>query len=432
MTLWPTSFVGRAVATTLLSLVAAQLIAAAAFTSFVLVPQSRRAAEVVAGSLASVMTLADSLPAAERSRLVAELDRSAMLEVWTGETPPIAEGPPPRLLERFFMQVLVEKLPAQRELEWRSDRSGRLWLHVAIGPDWYWMSVRSPPTLKPGLTVLLAMAATLALTLVAAVAAQRRIARPLGVLADHVRSFRPGAAPPALLDETGPDEVAALSRGYNALIERLRRADEERALMLAGVSHDIRTPLAKLRLALEMINGTDAELSASAGRQIAEIDRIVDQFLVFARGASAEAEVMTALDALAADLVAVRRADGVEVTLEQAEAGPVVVRAESLRRALSNLIDNAARHGRPPIRVSLAREDGRVVIAVEDAGDGLPEHRLAGIAEPFVRGETARGSPGAGLGLAIVAQTARAHGGDLTLTNLPGGGLRAEMGWRVA
>lgn len=427
--LWPTSFVGRSVATTLISLVAAQLAAAAAFATFVLVPQSQRMADVVSQSLVAVVIAADGLSETDRARLVEQLGRSELIDVWPGNLPPPAIGRPPRPLERIFMQSLVNKLPQQREMDWRTDAGGRLWLHLALGPEWYWVSVRSPLTLRPAYTVLLAVAVTLALTLFAAMAAQRRIARPLGRIAEHARTFRPRADPPDLLVETGPDEVAALSHGYNALIRRLHQSEEDRAIMLAGVSHDIRTPLTKLRLSLEMLGDADLELVESARRQILEIDRVVDQFVAFARGTGAESPYAVDVDALVQEVVASRRADGVAVTTSRAEAGVVTGRCEALRRSLLNLIDNAARYGAPPIMVEAYRAGPEVVLAVQDAGEGLPEDRLEDIVQPFVRGEGARGSTGAGLGLAIAAQAARSHSGDLRLTNADGGGLRVEMAW---
>lgn len=429
MKLWPTSFVARSVATTLLSLLTAQLVAAAAFVALVLMPQSQRVADVTARSLAAVTAAADSLPPAERARLIEQLGRSELIEVWPGDAPPPAVGGRPRMLERYFMQALVERLPAQREMEWRTDASGRLWLQIALGPDWYWMSVRAPLTLRPVLMLLLASGATLALALAAAVAAQRRVVRPLGALARHVEAFRPGSIPPPVPDERGPDEVVALRRGYNALIERLRKAEADRALLLAGVSHDIRTPLAKLRLAIEMMPDADADLSASARRQIREIDRIVDQFVVFARGADAEPPTSVNVDALVSEVVEARRADGAPVELDRAEAGRACVRPESLRRALANLLGNAERYGRVPVRVVAERRGDHVRIAVRDAGDGVPDEALTRILEPFVRGETARASPGTGLGLAIAADAARAHGGELRLENLDGGGFLATLVW---
>lgn len=425
--LWPTSFVGRAVAATMASLILAQALTLGVFIAFIVVPQTRRVAEVMAQTFVAVSATAERLPPEDRVHLVSELSQSDYLDVWSGTEPPVARGRRPRLLERLFMQSLVDKLGGQRDLEWRTDASNRLWLHIALGPDLYWVSVKPPGGLQPANALLAAMSVTLLLALATALAAQRRLARPLGRLAAAVTTLKPGVA--SSLPETGPSEIAAVSHAFNAMTSRLAGTERTRAIMLAGVSHDIRTPLSKLRLVLEMVADPDGDLVKTAHRQVGEIDRILGQFLAFGRGAEGEPETVFDLDALVDEVVAYHAADGVPIEREGVPIGLIRGRPEALRRAIVNLLQNAVQYGAPPIVVWTARSGSRVDLAVRDNGPGAPPDRLSDLDQPFVRGDSARSSPGTGLGLAIVGNTMQAQGGTLTLSNREPGGFEARLDW---
>lgn len=425
--LWPTSFVGRAVAATMASLILAQALTLGIFFTFILMPQTQRVAEVMAQTFVTVSATVERLPPAERSRLLSQLSQSDYLDVWSGADPPAAQGRRPQLLERLFMQSLVDKLGGQRDLEWRTDASNRLWLHLAVGPELYWVSVKPPGGLQPVNALLAAIAVTLLLALATAVAAQRRLASPLGRLADAATALKPGVT--SSLPETGPSEIAAVSKAFNAMTGRLAASERARAIMLAGVSHDIRTPLAKLRLVLEMVSDPDGELVQTARRQVGEIDRILGQFLAFGRGPEGEPETVFDLDALVDEVVAFHAADGVPIGREGVPIGMIRGRPEALRRAIVNLVQNALHYGAPPIVIWTARSGPGVTLAVRDHGPGVAPERLSDLDQPFVRGDSARSSPGTGLGLAIVANTMQAQGGTLILSNRDTVGFEARLEW---
>lgn len=203
----------------------------------------------------------------------------------------------------------------------------------------------------------------------------------------------------------------------------VRPLEDERALLLAGISHDLRTPLTRLRMEAEM-SVADATARAAMEADILEMDRTIGQFLDFARP-GARRRTPVDLAALLADLA--RRYDR---RVAPADFSPLTIDADAelLRRALVNLIENALRHGGTPVELSLAREGRHVVIAVLDRGPGIPPAESERLRQPFTRGEAARSNAGgAGLGLAIVERIARNHGGRLELKPRDGGGLAARI-----
>lgn len=199
--------------------------------------------------------------------------------------------------------------------------------------------------------------------------------------------------------------------------------------MLAGVSHDLRTPLTKLRLAVEIAGPQiEPDLSTRMVRSMDEMDAILGQFLHFARMQEAEPPQPAALDDLAHAIAQAQADHGRSVALELGAPPSTPVQAQALRRAVDNLVENAWRHGAAPVVLRTGQGADGVWIEVQDHGPGVPATELERIRQPFARGEAARsGRPGAGLGLAIADRVARAHGGRLELHSAPGQGLRAKL-----
>lgn len=232
--------------------------------------------------------------------------------------------------------------------------------------------------------------------------------------------------------ESGPAEIADLARAFNRMMEDLDRLDEDRALLLAGVSHDLRTPLTRLRMGVEM-SDMDETLREESVTNIEEMDRTIGQFLDFARGDKEEnkrdIDIVDLLSQLAAQYQ--RRGKALHIVAAQPVRLPAHV--ETLRRAIANLIENALRYGGAAAPVELAANSERVgnarfvVIEVRDRGPGIPATEIERLKRPFTRRDTARSSPGTGLGLAIVERIARAHGGGLELLARAGGGLIARI-----
>jgi two-component system osmolarity sensor histidine kinase EnvZ len=274
-------------------------------------------------------------------------------------------------------------------------------------------------------TVLWLLAGAL-IVLAAAAWAARGLVLPLRTLADAAPGLLAGAAPPPW-PPGAATELAELSAAFERAAADTRSAAQERGLMLAGLSHDMRTPLARLVVALELLDGVDPSIRAGMQADIAELDAILDQFVAFVRDGRDEAAVEVDLGSLLDDALAAQRRGG-HAFARTGEAH-VAVRGKpmALRRAVDNLLGNAVRHGHAPREVALQRDGAAAVICVRDRGPGVPAAQLAELGRPFYRADAARSTPGSGLGLATVARVAAWHDGGLVLANRDGGGFEARL-----
>jgi signal transduction histidine kinase len=270
------------------------------------------------------------------------------------------------------------------------------------------------------------LALMLALVIVLIWYATRMTVRPLTRLAQAAHGLGLDLQQPPL-PEDGPSEVREAARAFNTMQRRIRQGIEERERFLAAVSHDLRTPVTRLRLRSELLQ--DEQLRERSLHDLDEMQQMLDGALDFLRGKAAD-EALAPLDlvALLESMVDDYAEAGHEVRLITPASARIEGRTQALRRAIGNLIDNALKYGQRAQVELQAGEDG-VRIVVEDQGPGLPEEELEQVFEPFYRLESSRNreTGGVGLGLSIVRQIARKHGGDVTLANRPSGGLRATL-----
>jgi two-component system osmolarity sensor histidine kinase EnvZ len=306
------------------------------------------------------------------------------------------------------------------------DHVEGFWVSFPIDEDEYWVMLpreRFEPDF--GLQWLSGGLALLGLALLGAWFIASTLSRPLGAIAAAARAVGRGAAP-APLEEAGPREMRTVSKAFNRMAGNLAAMERERAMVLAGISHDLRTPLSRLRLALEM-SGADRSSAEAMGADMEEIDKVIAQFLAFAKGED-EAMSQGDLATLLAEIAEGYRKREQQVTLQRARVAPLRFAPLAVGRAVTNLVDNALRYAQGPVEIDARDEAGRAVIEVLDRGPGVPEAEAERLKRPFTRLDEARSGPGgAGLGLAIVDRIARAHGGSLTLAARPGGGLAARL-----
>jgi len=260
----------------------------------------------------------------------------------------------------------------------------------------------------------------------------RRITRPLAALTTRLERFADTRDPGGQLEPQGPEDVARLITAHNAMEARIAALLDEKDVMLGAIGHDLKTPLAALRVRIESVDD-DTERGRMAST-IEDITRTLDDILSLARvGRPSDPREMTELSALVAAVVEEFEDMGEPVELGDTVRMALPLRATWIRRALRNLIGNALRYG-AQAEVALAREGGEAVIRIRDSGPGIAEDRIGAMMEPFTRGEPSRNSEtgGAGLGLTLAKAIAEQHGGTLTLVNhrRPGGqvsGLEAIL-----
>ncbi|MDD5175627.1 MAG: ATP-binding protein [Sterolibacterium sp.] len=275
--------------------------------------------------------------------------------------------------------------------------------------------------------------AALLLSLAGAYLIMFRITRPLKALSSAAMEIGRGRTPPPV-EESGPSEIATLAYAFNQMTTDLARLDHDRALILAGISHDLRTPLTRLRMSIEL-SGADEKTRESMVIDIEEMDQTIGQFLDFAHAASGEALQETDLADLLKDLAAQYTRRGLPIETDLAVLPCLQVRPQGLRRAVANLIDNALRYAGEelPVLLVLKQVKHEILIEVCDRGSGIPAQEVERLKLPFTRFDTARSNvSGAGLGLAIVDRIARSHGGKLSLLARDGGGLVAQVSLPVA
>ncbi|CAN7260872.1 ATP-binding protein [Pseudorhodoferax sp. LjRoot39] len=428
MKLLPRSLFGRNALLIVLLIVLGQIGSALLLRQMVLQPRLEQLADSVARNVDAIRAGLLALPPAQRAEFLARFNQRAQPE------PGGARHRSPLLtpLERAFVQAVSERT-ARLGLQaaWRRDEDGRLALRLPLDGTAHWLVLPGAPPEREFTGAWLAVSITSALLAVlGALWFQRRLNRPLARVVDAAQTLARGAPPPRL-PEDGPLEVATVSRSFNQMVDSLQHNERERTLMLAGISHDLRTPLTKLRLAVEILQRRDeAELMAGMARSIEQMDAIVGQFLDFARGETDEAGVPLHLDVLADEVLASYADHGQPVPHERTGRTPlpaVRLRPQAMRRALGNLLENAWRHGAPPVRLRSGASRGGVWIEVLDHGPGIPPDQVELLKQPFRQAGSARSGGGAGLGLAIVDRIARQHGGQLVLAPAEGGGLRARV-----
>ena len=371
-----------------------------------------------------------------RGDLLAELAANEGVRIYPLEPDdkivPLADSP----LIRLMAQAIVRKLGADTQLGSEVNGVSGLWVSLSIADDDYWVFISRDPVIRTYGTQWIGWAAVaLMLSVIGAVLITRLINRPLAQLSAASRRLGSGYDP-GPLPETGPIEIRTVNESFNRMVADLGKLDADRAVLLAGISHDIRTPLSRLRLELEMAQLPEATRNAMVA-DIEQMDAIVRQFLDYARNTPQAPAADIDLSAAVAAAVHRVRVDSEPVSALQTDIAPdvrVLGYAVELDRALDNMLTNAVRYGRDPatgelqVAVSLTASAGHATVVVADHGPGVPVQQIDRLLRPFERGESARsGSTGAGLGLPIVERVARMHGGDLRLSENSPHGLRVAL-----
>jgi len=445
MKAWPRSLFQRNMLLIAVLIVVAQVSSAVLFRELVMKPRVRQSAQSAARHIEALQAGLAALPQSQRQAFLDRMNAHAQAPAAQG----LDAAPAPQAvisrrlspLEQAYIDQISRVLSTEGgQVQWRREPGQPLAIQITLEGAHYWMTV-------PGLvssqgvprTWVIGSVITALLAIWGAWLIQRRLNRPLARVIDAAQALGRGERVPAL-PEDGPSEIATVARGFNEMAANLANHERERALMLAGLSHDLRTPLTKIRLATEMLQGQgDAALLASVDRSIDGMEHLLQQFMDFTRashevGAPQEPLLQVDVNDLVRETLAMCVLDdagAADVRLSLGEVPQLNLPVHAMRRILLNLLVNAQRHGRPPIDVVTRVAQQRLFIEVMDRGPGIAASAVDQVKHPFAQGNEARShmQGGAGLGLAIVERIAQAHQARLDLLPREGGGLLARLDW---
>jgi two-component system osmolarity sensor histidine kinase EnvZ len=424
----PRSLLGRSLLMILLPLVLLQAVALQIFYGSHLDVVSRRLSGAVAGELAFTLDTMRQFPGeANRDWILASARRQfgLVMEIKRGAILP--NQPPQNILgpmDDDLHAAMVERVRLPFTMDWLSEPNSVL-VRVQLADGV--LEVQAPRKRLYSATIylfVLWLVGTALLLFSIAALFMRNQVRAIRRLAAAAEAFGVGRDAGPIRPE-GAVEVRQAATAFNRMQDRIRRFLAQRTEMLAGVSHDLRTPLTRLRLALAMLPATEetrqdvVEMTAD----VEEMERMIGGYLAFARGEGTEQAEPVNLSAVLEEVAAGARRAGAEVELNAPDTLTLPLRADAVKRAITNLVDNARRHAR---RVALGAERNgarSIQVTVDDDGPGIPPDRRESVFRPFESGATG----GTGLGLTIARDIVRAHGGEIVLEESPLGGLRARI-----
>ncbi|WP_343568858.1 ATP-binding protein [Acinetobacter sp.] len=251
----------------------------------------------------------------------------------------------------------------------------------------------------------------------------RQMNRPLRRLQNAANEYSKSGTAPYLDTNHGPLEIRQVNQAFNRMVYTLEQAERERRIMLAGISHDLRTPLTRIRLTAEML--PDEFLREGLVYDVDDMDAILNQFISYMRDGSDEELKDTNINILLQELII--QFKPLDIRFEVQDVPIIPARSLSLKRLIANLINNAKRYGAEPIELSAKVENEHILITVADHGEGIPEDQIEELMQPFVRGDSARTIQGSGLGLAIVKRIVDIHQGEIQIHNREQGGLEVVI-----
>ncbi len=340
--------------------------------------------------------------------------------------PNVIDKPFVELFTDIFERQLTQELNEPVDVYFKFKPTPVLWIHVpSMQGVWVREHLLFFANYNPYIIIAWLIGVPM-LSIIAIVVLVRQLNRPLKRL--QLAALRVGKGQHASLLETqsGPMEIRAVNRAFNQMTQEIQQAGKERAFMLAGISHDLRTPLTRLRLTAEMMK--DRELAEGMVLDIEDMDAIIDQFIAYTRDGSDEVIETACFNMLVSEIVAQFSSLG-EIRFTPAELPDMPMKRLSLKRMLDNLVSNALRYGGAPLDISTTHNPAQksLTLIVRDHGPGIRPEDIPDLLQPFIRGESARTTQGSGLGLAIVARIVKMHNGVLDISNHPEGGLVVKI-----
>jgi two-component system osmolarity sensor histidine kinase EnvZ len=427
--LLPRSLLGRSVMIIVTPLILLQAVTTSVFYETHWDTVTRRLARSVAGDIATVIDMMQADPsAAGRERLFDVARDNMQLDITFAPGARLPDVPSPlreTLVDRNLAEALAEIVQRPFLTDTRSLETS-VEIHVQL--DDGVLRVTAPRrrlfSSTTYIVILWMVGTSLALLAVATIFMRNQV-RPIRRLATAADEFGKGRDSEDFRIE-GASEVRQAAAAFNLMRDRIRRQLSQRTEMLAGVSHDLRTPLTRMKLALAMM-GEGPDVADLKG-DVSEMERMVGGYLAFAKGEGREPAVEIDLSELLQEVVGAALREGANIQLDAEEDLRLTLRPEAMRRCLTNLIGNAQRHAKS-IWVAAAYHGDAVEITIDDDGSGIPPDKREEVFRPFYRIDSSRNpaTGGIGLGLTIARDVMRSHGGELTLSESPQGGLRASL-----
>jgi two-component system osmolarity sensor histidine kinase EnvZ len=415
---------------------------AAWVASFRMVERTPRANQIAAQVISIVTITRSALTHSApdmRRELLFELASNEGIRVYPREETDVIRPPPDTSLMPVIQASVRARLGEDTEFAGRVNDLAGFWVSFKIEDDEYWLMLeRERVERRFGIQWLGWATATLLLSLLGAVFITGLINQPLARLTAAARAIAKGQRTEPL-PEKGPTEIKEANRSFNQMVNDLNRVESDRAVILAGISHDLRTPISRMLLEVEMAK-LPSEARQGMQSDLTQMDAIIGQFLDYAKPTDQASFMPVDLSTLLADAAhEAERLPGVQVKTNISAHIEVMGNATDLSRVINNLVENARRYGKTQksasaeIDISCRLEGNTAIIEIGDHGIGVPEGEIEHLLRPFTRMDRARGQAnGAGLGLAIVDRIVLRHGGKLRLFNRAGGGLVAQIQMRNA
>ncbi|WP_395825721.1 ATP-binding protein [Collimonas sp.] len=405
--------------------------------SFRIVERGPRAQQVAA-QIISIVTitraaLTHSAPDLRRE-LLFDLAGNEGIRIYPLEDTDKIDPPPESPIMPDLEREVRSRLGNQTRFSAKVNDIGGFWISFKIDGDEYWLMLdRDRVDRSSGVQWLEWAGIALLLSLLGAIFISTLINQPLSRLTAATRAVAKGLRPDPL-PETGPTEIEEANRSFNQMVNDLQRIESDRAIILAGISHDLRTPLARMLLEVEMANLSD---DARSGMQsdLAQMDGIIGQFLHYAKPTDTSTfEKINVSELLATVAQTAERQADVRIHTHIAPHLYAMGDVTELSRVFNNLIENSRRYGKldgdtaATIDIDCNSRQDKLIITVADHGQGIPENEIDRLLRPFTRLDIARGQAnGSGLGLAIVSRIVKQHGGKLRVSNREGGGLTTQI-----
>ncbi|WP_299010655.1 two-component system sensor histidine kinase EnvZ [uncultured Shewanella sp.] len=326
----------------------------------------------------------------------------------------------------YFSSQMSEYLDGPAEVRIAQGAEFQIWIRPPQAPS-IWVKVPLQDISEQNLSPL-----TLYLMVIGALSVAggwwfaRKQNLPLKRLQTSALAVSKGEFPKAL-PLTGSSELIAVTKAFNQMSYSMEQLEHDKALLMAGISHDLRTPLTRIRLASEMINSQDEYLKEGIAHDIEDMDAIINQFIDYIRqDQSSNYEIAQVNDIIKDVANSEHNRNGI-IEIDLADLPKIPIQIVAIKRVLSNFVENAFRYGNGWIKISSQFDGQRVGFSIEDDGTGIDESQIPKLFEPFIQGDSARGSIGSGLGLAIVRRIVDRHQGKIVLSNRPEGGLHAQV-----